>query len=82
MERTPCTACQDMKPSDRASGKFRCRECGNLGYIEQRNTCSHLPPKKVEYEVMCGGWLCECGASGPWTFTYDKAYEAALAATA
>lgn len=62
MNEIPCSACN--------GGKWRiyCHECKGLGYIElPPPKCSQNPPEcPIEYEIMCGGWLCtKCGQSGP-----------------
>jgi len=76
MKRVPCTACASIPPYQKAMGREKkCHECNDVGYIEYNDTnCTHLPPAIIEYEIMCGGWQCECGASGPWSKAYDKAY--------
>lgn len=72
LKRVSCEACKFGRNP-------KCHECRGLGYIEYDDgTCAHLPPMNISYEAMCDGWMCPCGASGPWTKQYDKDYEKAL----
>jgi len=82
MKRIPCTACASVPAAEKAIGRVKkCHECNDVGYIEYNDTgCTHLPPAKIEYDVMCSGWVCECGASGPWSRAYENEFDKATKA--
>lgn len=82
MKRVHCTACEHVPAHEKhAPNRIKCHECHDVGFIEYNDKgCTHLPPLNIEYEAMVGGWMCPCGASGPWNKQYEKDYNQALKA--